>query len=208
VIPPLVDVHAFHPNGSVPAVDREPSSLRVLIAGPLEWTAGYEHGLQALALLRHRGVAFRCRVVGDGPHLSALLFARHQLGLTEHVRFEDRASPRALRRHREWADVFLAPTVIDGLPEQVVEACAAALCVVMSDPGRLGRLELDESVAITVGRRDPGALADALAGVAAEPALRAQIGAAARRWAREHFPLHDGLDRLNELHRRMLANRS
>lgn len=201
-IPPLIDPRAYQPNGRVPAATRP---LRVLCAGPLRWSAGYEHGLQALSLAAERGIGLECRVMGDGPHLSALRFARHQLGLDETVRFEDAGTPEELREQLAWADVFLAPTVIDGLPEHVIEAAATELCLVLAEPGPLGELALDQSAAITVPRRDPAALADALAGVAAAPELRARMGPAARTWALERFPLGEHLDRLDEAYRRTLA---
>ena len=205
VIPPIVDLGAFHPNGQRPPAARP---LRVLCAGPLEWAAGYEHGLQALALAAERRVECECRVVGDGAHLSALLFARYQLGLDGVVSFEGAASHEALAEQIAWADVFLAPTVVDGLPAHVIEAAAAALCLVLATPGPLGELELGESVAITVPRRDPGALAEALAEVAADPARRMRMGSAARRWALERFPVDAHLDRLDELYRRTPAGRA
>ncbi|MEK6276641.1 MAG: glycosyltransferase family 4 protein, partial [Actinomycetota bacterium] len=175
VIPPFVDPGAFHPNGRRPQAERP---LRVLCAGPLEWAGGYEHGLQALALAlaREQGAAWECRVVGDGAHLSALLFARHQLGLGDSVSFEAATTPEGLREHMSWADVFLAPTVVDGLPDHVIEASAMALCLVMADPGPLGELELGESVAMNVPRRAPGALTEALATVAADAGRRARMG--------------------------------
>jgi glycosyltransferase involved in cell wall biosynthesis len=200
-VPPLIDPSAFESNGRVPAAGRP---LRVLCAGRIEWSGGYEHGLQGLALASERGVACECRVVGDGPHLSALTFARHQLGLDERVSF-DAAAPEALPAQLAWADVFLAPAVIDGLPEHLVEAAAMGLCLVLADPGPLEELELDRSAAITVPRRDPGAIAEALGEVAADPELRARMGAAAREWALERFPLGDHIDRLDEAYRRTLA---
>lgn len=202
LIPPAIDPRGYHPNGRPPAARRP---LRVLCAGPLEWSGGYEHGLQALALAADRGIACECRVVGEGPHLSALLFARHQLGLDEIVSFERATTPEALIEQIAWADVFLAPTVIDGLPEHTIEAAATALCLLLADPGPLDELELDQSVAITVPRRDSAALAEALARVAADPELRARMGATARAWALRRFPLNEHVDRLDELYRLTLA---
>jgi glycosyltransferase involved in cell wall biosynthesis len=202
VIPPLVDPGSYHPNGRRPDATRP---LHVLCAGSLEWTGGYEHGLHALALAVERGLACQCRMVGDGPHQTALVFARHQLGLGEIVSFETADTPQALAEHLAWADLFLAPTVVDGLPEHVIEAAAMGLCLVMADPGPLGKLEPDESVAVTVARRDPVALAEALVELAADPARRARMGSAARAWALERFPVEEHLDRMDELYRRALA---
>ena len=204
VIPPLVDMAAFEPNGGSPPAPAGDGArpLRVLCAGPLEWSGGYEDGLHALALARERGVATECRVVGSGSHRPALLFARHQLGLAGSVAFEEGA---ALREHLEWADVFLAPTLINGLPEHVVEACAMRLCVVVADPGPLGAVRLDPPAAITVPRRDPHAVADALVRLGADLGLRRALGAEASRWARERFAPDDHLDRLDGLYRSVLA---
>jgi colanic acid/amylovoran biosynthesis glycosyltransferase len=204
VIPPLVDLRLFLSNGRPPADESGGRPLRVLCAGPLEWTGGYEHGLQAVAQARERGLSCECRVVGDGAHVSALLFARHQLGLSASVTFAEPAGPEALREHMRWADAFLAPTVIDGLPAHTIEACAMELCVVMSNPGPLGELMPDWSVVSTVPRREPAALAEALAALAADPQRRERMGAAARRWALERFRMEDHLDRLDELYRRVL----
>ncbi|MEK6278397.1 MAG: hypothetical protein AABM29_10340, partial [Actinomycetota bacterium] len=71
----------------------------------------------------------------------------------------------------------------------------------------LGELALGESVAMIVPRRDPDALAEALATVAADAGRRARMGAAARTWALERFPVQDHLDRLAGLYRRTLAGR-
>jgi glycosyltransferase involved in cell wall biosynthesis len=146
--------------------------------------------------------------VGDGAHQAALMFARHQFDLGDSVSFEGDVPAELLKEHMLWADVFLAPTVIDGLPEHVIEASAMALCVVMADPGPLGELEPEESVAITVARRDPDALADALAALALDPARRARMGTAARDWALDRFALDDHLDRLDDLYRRVLARKA
>jgi colanic acid/amylovoran biosynthesis glycosyltransferase len=204
VIPRFVDPGSYQRNGR-----RDPGArpLRVLCAGKLDWAAGYEHGLQALALAAERGVACECRVVGDGPHLPALLFARLQLGLGGTVSFEGAATPETLLEHLAWADVFLAPTVIDGLPEYVIEACAMELCLVLAAPGPLAELEVDTSVAITVERRDPEALAEALATAGRDPARVARMGSAARAWALERFRVDEHLDRLDELYRGILDGR-
>src|SRR4051794_9534171 len=205
VIPPLVDPTSYKPNGRRPDATRP---LRVLCAGPMEWAGGYEHGLHALSLAAGQGVDCECRVVGEGPHLTAVLFARHQLGLDEIVGFEGTATPHELKEHMAWADVFLAPTVVDGLPPHTIEAAAMGLCLVLADPGPLGDLKPAESVAITVPRRDPAPIAEALAALAADPARRARMGSAAREWALLRFRVDEHLDHLDELYRRILADRA
>jgi len=130
--------------------------LRLLSVGDLTWRHGYEHGLHAVHLLLDRGFACEYRVVGGGPHLPALRFARHQLRLEEHVELvEAGAGAYDLRR----ADAYVHPAVADVPLDRLDEALAAGLAAVSTagEPSR--RLVL-------VPRRDPWALADALAALA------------------------------------------
>jgi glycosyltransferase involved in cell wall biosynthesis len=68
-------------------------------------------------------------------------------------------------------------------PNKIMDGLAAGLPVVTNQPGRAARIVLDGPSGIAVPPGDPAALADALARLAADPALRARLGAAGRRQA-------------------------
>jgi glycosyltransferase involved in cell wall biosynthesis len=133
-------------------------ALRMLSAGRLEWPQGYEYAIEAVRLLADRGVPCAYRIVGEGQLLPALAFARHQLGVGQ-VDLAGAAGPAGLDDHLAWAEVFVHPSVVDGVPDEVVRAHAAGLPVVMTDPG--DGVEHPPRADV-VPRRDPGAIADAL----------------------------------------------
>lgn len=183
-IPPAVgDVPAADPGGDGP--------LRLVSVGRLHWKKGHHHVLAAVALLRDRGVDARLRIVGDGPELEAVAFARHQLGLDDHVDLV-----RGLDRPAAWqelarAQAFVHGAVSEGFGNAVLEAQAAGLPVVTTDAEGLAENIEPGVTGLLVPRRDPEAMADALAELAADPARRVAMGEAGRRRARERFRPED-----------------
>ena len=150
--------------------------LRVLSAGPLIWEQGYEHSVHAVRLLLDAGHECTYRIVGEGDHLSAVAFARHQLELHDRVEILAPEGGERLARELSAADVFVDPSVTDTTPASSLRAalCHGLPAVVTERSGR----EVDGS-GIEVPRRDPRAIAGALSRLAVEPDLRAQMGARA-----------------------------
>lgn len=140
-----------------PAASNAPP-LRLLGAGPLTWTQGYEYALSAVRLLADRGVACEYRIAGDGPHRDAVAFAIHQLRLDDRVEVVGLDAPGALDAQLGWADAVVDASVGDEAPEVVGVAIGAGLPVVTTHV-------LDEAAENVTGvaARDPAALSDALA---------------------------------------------
>jgi glycosyltransferase involved in cell wall biosynthesis len=204
VIPPPVDTTYFAPSAETDGRSPSGETLRIVSAGALGWMQGLEHAIHATRLLRDMGVDSEYTIIGDGEHLPALTFARHQLGVRDHVHFSGRVPPDELRAHLRSADVFLSASVVDGLPGTVLQAMASGTPVVMSDPGAIGDVGLDGQAALTVPRRNPKGLAEKLAALAGDERLRRDMAGAARRWAvQQAFPA-ERLAALNGLFRRSL----
>ncbi|HVS28208.1 MAG TPA: glycosyltransferase [Solirubrobacteraceae bacterium] len=98
------------------------------------------------------------------------------------------------------ADVVVVPsTQPDPLPNAALEAAAAGCCVVAADHGGLPEIISDGETGRLVAPGSSGALASALAQLAADPALRARLGEAAARDVTARFSvsaLIDGVEAL------------
>lgn len=209
VDPPAPDVDFFDPDRLArprPTNGR----VRILSAGQLAWSQGYEYALQAVGLLRDSGVECDYRVVGDGAYIDALGFARHQLGLAGSVEFVTPAGRYQLREEMSRADVFLCPALIEGTSPAVAEAQAMGLPVVAADKSGLPtRLADDGATGFVVPRRDPEALAEKLALLAADAELREGMGHTARRRALERASCEPSeAARLGDLYGAVLATDS
>ncbi|MGD9752971.1 MAG: glycosyltransferase family 4 protein, partial [Acidimicrobiia bacterium] len=172
-----------------------PGPLRILTAARLHWKKGHEHALAAVAALRAHGVDVRYRIVGSGPHEAAVRAAIAHHGLEDVVEIHGTCPPEVVREHLWWADVVLHGATSEGFCNAVVEAQACGVPVVCTDADGLPENVAHEVSGLVVPRRNPAALAEALASLACDPCRRRELGAAGRQRAVTLFGLDDHLDR-------------
>ena len=99
------------------------------------------------------------------------------------------------------AEVVVVPSVIpEALSRVILEAMAAGRPVVATRVGGTPELVLDGKTGLLVERRAPMELARAIASLLRDEALRATLGAGARRHVAERFSADDGVDRLLALY--------
>jgi glycosyltransferase involved in cell wall biosynthesis/ribosomal protein S18 acetylase RimI-like enzyme len=84
-------------------------------------------------------------------------------------------------------DVFVLASWREGMPRSAIEAAAMGRAMVLTDIRGCREVARHDREALLVPPRDPDALAAAISRLAADPALRERLGAAARRRALERF---------------------
>ena len=207
-IPPAIDVNFFNIRRSErPLVPIDPDRpLRILSVGRLEWVKGYEYSLRAVQLLGERDIPFEYRIIGDGAYLEPLTFTRHEMGLEANVHFlGSRPHPDVLEQ-MNWADVFLHASVSEGFCNAVLEAQAMQLPIVSSNADGLAENVADGRTGFIVPRRDPAALADRLADLADDPALRCEMGRVGRERVEAHFGLPQQIAAFDRFYREMVTS--
>ena len=138
----------------------------------------------------------RVWVVGDGPDTDELR-TRHP---DERVEWLGRIDDDEKRRRMVAADVFCAPSLRgESFGIVLLEAMAAGTPVVASDIDGYRNVATDGLDARLVPPGDPAALADALAGVLADPSLAAALVAGGQARA-ETFSMHHLAERYVDLY--------
>jgi len=207
LISPAIDAQFFDPGPRDHAVQAGSAArpLRILSVGRLDWRKGYEYALEAVRALEDRGVRCEYHIIGAGEFHTATAYARYQLGLTDVVTLLGAKPPSDIREEMRWADVFLHAAVSEGFGNSVLEAQAMMLPVVCTRAGGLPENVVDSETGLTAPSRDPNALADALARLAGDPALRARMGAAGRARVASKFRLADQAAAFGALYERALG---
>ncbi|MFT4230713.1 MAG: glycosyltransferase [Microbacterium sp.] len=156
--------------------------------------------IEVAAALRALEVGFRLRIVGPdwadmtAPRLSALAAEK---GVAELVEVTGPLRGQELLDAIDSADVFVNTSIIEGYPLTIPEAQSRGLPVVMYDLPWLSLIEDNRGV-LTVPQGDAGALASAVAALAADPERytamsQASLSAARRATAHDFARLYEQL---------------
>lgn len=134
--------------------------------------------IEAAALLASGGIDFRLVLAGEGElwedHAAAVAAAGLQDRIFLPGNLED------LGRQMQAADLFVLPSLWEGLPLVLLEAMAAGCAVVGTDIAGIGEVLRDEVTGRVVPAGAAAPLAQALRELGADPARRAALAAAAR----------------------------
>ncbi|TAN02998.1 MAG: TIGR03088 family PEP-CTERM/XrtA system glycosyltransferase [Rhodanobacteraceae bacterium] len=146
--------------------------------------------LAAFKLLCERaGQQTACRlvIVGGGPEHAALQSRIEQLGLTQTVRLlGSRGDVAELLAE---CDVFVLPSIAEGMPVTLLEAMASGLPVVATDVGGVAAVVKNGVTGALVPPGDPSVLADALGAYVVDAALRRRHGEAGHARVAARFSL-------------------
>jgi sugar transferase (PEP-CTERM/EpsH1 system associated) len=202
-----VDTREFSPEGRArarQALGLPERSVAFGTVGRLDPVKDHVGLLRALAQMSADPEAL-LYIVGDGPCRSQIEAAVRALGLSQRVRLlGDRPDvPEILPGF----DVFVLPSLGEGMSNAILEAMAAGLPVVATRVGGNPELVLHEVSGLLVEPRSSESLMAGLSRYAQDPCLRAIHGRAARERAESEFGLRRMLGAYDDLYSRHLAAR-
>jgi glycosyltransferase involved in cell wall biosynthesis len=150
----------------------------IVTVGNLYHVKGHTHLLDALAVLTHAFPTLHVAIAGRGERESDLRARVTAQGVAGRVHFlglrPDVANVLAA------ADVFVLPSLSEGLPLALLEAMLAGKPIVATAVGEIPIVLDSGSAGMLVRPGDPVALADAIGPLLADPTLRERFAAAAR----------------------------
>lgn len=194
------------PQRFVPAAEPRPAGpVRLLSVGRLTPAKGQLLLVQACAELRRAGLPFHLTIVGDGPDRARLEEAVQHNELQSRVRFTGSLNQAQVREELARADVFVLPSLAEGIPVVLMEAMASGVpCVSCPVNGIPELIEHDRnSLLATPG--DVPSLALQLRRLIEDAALRQRLAEAGRVQVEQHFHLGRNVAALAEILRAMPA---
>lgn len=176
VVPNGIDLAEFPEPAAAPGGDP-------LVLGFVGFVRDW-HGLDGVL----RGIAawdgptrLALTVVGDGPARAGLEALAAEFGIAARVRFTGLAQRGAIPGHVAGFDVALQPASVPyASPLKVFEYMAAGRAIVAPDQPNIREVLEHGRTAMLFDPAQPGAMWEAIRVLAADPALRARLGAAAR----------------------------
>jgi glycosyltransferase involved in cell wall biosynthesis len=172
---------------------------------------GFDGLLHALALLP-ADLDWRLRHVGGGPLKDGLAAEADRLGIGTRITWLGALPQEQVLEEYRGADLFVLNCRIaedgdrDGLPNVLMEAQSQRLPVISTAMPAIAELVIDGETGLLTPTDDPGRLAEAIARLLRDPALRAQVAEAGFRRVRALFSATEGIDDLERRFREDLPN--
>jgi glycosyltransferase involved in cell wall biosynthesis len=191
VIPNGVPVDVSAPAATLSALrdslNIEPHHKVVGAVGSLYPIKGHRYLIDAMPAVLSRFPQTVCVIVGQGGLREELEALASRLGIAQHLR---------LLGHREdvhdllsICDMFVLPSLSEGMPLALLEAMAAGLPAVATRVGGVTEVVDDGKTGLLVPAEDSGALAASIVNLLDNPLLAKELGEAARHVAASRFSL-------------------
>ena len=179
-------------------------ALVVLTVARLHPQKGHHFLLQAVPIILQSYPQVRFLFVGEGDLRQELETTTQHSGLQDVVYFlgvrQDIAELLSL------SDIFVLPSLWEGLPNSVLEAMAAETPVVATNVDGCPEVVYDGETGILVPPKNVQALAQAILSLLGNPVQRRQLGMAARTRAVREFSEEKNISTFLNLYTQLLAN--
>ncbi|HSK91685.1 MAG TPA: glycosyltransferase family 4 protein [Euzebyales bacterium] len=165
---------------------------------------GIGHLLEAFALVRAERDDVRLAIAGDGPLRFDLEADARWLGIADHVTFVGGvASPWSFLAG---LDLFVLPSLWEGLPYALLEAMATGLPSVATAVDGVAEAIPDRRYGTVVAPGDSRRLAREILALVGDPQARADMGRLARRHVRETFSVDGMVGATADVYHRVLGD--
>jgi glycosyltransferase involved in cell wall biosynthesis len=187
-----IDTRAFEPDTILREQTRDrlmlqPSELLILSVGELTEVKGHEYLLRAFARMKGQSSNLTLAIAGDGPLRAHLESLASESGIAARVKFLGHR--RDIKALLNAADVFVMPSLSEGLPLAILEAMAIGLPIIATAVGGVPEVIKSGETGWLVQPQQPEALASTLCNVLQNESERRRIGNSAQVLCRRDYAL-------------------
>jgi glycosyltransferase involved in cell wall biosynthesis len=174
------------------------TAIRLGTVASLTAKKGHDVLLRAVARLQGYGIFCSLVVAGEGPDRRRLELLSEQLGVSAHVHFLGHVPHPA--DVLDGIDVFVLPSLVEGLPLALLEAMYAGRACVATAVGGVPEVIRPGDNGLLVPPGDEVALAEAISTLVRSVDLRRRLGVAARQAIEDGFTEAAYLESLTALY--------
>jgi len=193
-----------------PDIRRADNHFTLLSVGRLVAKKGYGDLLEALSQLPEQ-LDWRFIHIGGGELQRGIEARAKRLGLEDRIEWRGKRAQDDVIAAMRSSDLFVLPSKIaddgdrDGLPNVLMEAASQKLPILTTDISAIPKFIEHGVHGTLVSPGDPKALAEAIVALAADPARRASMAAAAYTRLKASFGMEAGIEAIDTRLRAALA---
>jgi len=118
----------------------ESEKIIIISVGRCHWKKGYTFALDAMALLKKKDVQFHYTIIAAGRDHENIPYQIHDLGLSEYVSLINGLPHDEALNQLSKSDIFLLPSLEEGISNAVLEAMALGIPVISTDCGGMDEI--------------------------------------------------------------------
>lgn len=132
--------------------------IKIVSVARLHWKKGLDYTLEALSILKIKGVKFQYCIIGEGSEEEALKYDAYRFGLQNEVKFLGKLDQLAIKEELAKSHIYLQYSVQEGFCNAVLEAQSMGLLCIVSDAEGLSENIVDGKSGWVVPKRNPNLL--------------------------------------------------
>lgn len=140
-------------------LNRNNNRIEILSVGRMQWIKGYNYAIKAMKLLHNNGIDFTYTIVGLKPS-EELLYLINDFELSSKIFFKDKLTQAEVYNEMASSDIFLLPSIEEGIANVCIEAMALGLTVLSTDCGGMEELINHNKNGFIVPKRNPKKIAE------------------------------------------------
>ena len=157
IVPNIIDIARF--SNLAP---HRASRRHLLVPRNLEPIYDNETAIRAFSIVHRSYPDATLTIAGSGPLAEPLSAMAQNLGLADSVIFAGRLDRDAMAKAYRAADIAINPSLVDNMPNSVLEAMASGVPVVSTNVGGVPFIVKDEHSALLVPPKSPEEMAKAI----------------------------------------------
>jgi len=197
-----IDLNKFKPIRNFLPPDQEPPLI--ISVGSLLHPKGHHILIQACRMLKMKGIAFNCKIIGEGEERPTLERLISENNLTGIVELSGALSFSELRDQYSQASMLVMSSIIspagsDGLPTVLIEAMALGIPVIGTNHAGIPDLIKHRQTGLLVEPGNPDDLAEAICTLMSDSSLQVEFAKNGRQFVEQEFSLKRNVDKLINL---------
>jgi glycosyltransferase involved in cell wall biosynthesis len=169
VVPNVINLSRFS-AGSIGPAPREKNDPCIVVTRNLEPIYDNANALRAFSIVKETFPASKLVIAGSGPEREALEALARELRVADAVTFTGRLDNEDMAALYRRADVMINPSLVDNMPNSLLEALASGVPVVSTNVGGVPYMVEHERTALLVPPHDSTAMATAVLTFLNDPA--------------------------------------
>jgi len=182
VFPMPFDLSTFYPT-PVPKIEK----MIILSIGRLIELKGYNYLIEAMGILKKKGMKIKLTIIGEGTEEKSLKEKIQSLGLNENIEILPFKPKADLNYFYNLCDVFVLSSVKEGLGVVLLEAMSCGKPVIGTDSGGIPDIIKDGETGLLVPEKDPEALAGAIERLLKDKELANRLAENGYKYVLENF---------------------